>query len=154
MEKYDKATALNPKDNSAFSNWGNAISGLAKLKNDETLYRQSFEKYGKAAALNPKSDVAFNNWGNSFLDLAKFKNDEALYQQSIEMFNKAVELGGSSYNLACAYALTKDAKNALKYLENSLIQKEITVEFVKEDEDWAAYKNDVEFTDLLKKYND
>ncbi len=59
----------------------------------------------------------------------------------------------SCSNFACAYALTKDTKNALKYLENSLIKKEISVEYTGEDDDWAAYKNDVGFTGLLKKNN-
>ncbi len=93
-------------------------------------------------------------WWNELKN--KFPNielDETLYQQSIEKLNKSVELDGSSYNLACAYALTKDKKNALKYLENSLIKKEITVEFVKDDEDWEAYKNDIDFLGLLKKYS-
>ena len=80
------------------------------------------------------------------------KNDEALYRQSFEKLHKAVELGGSPYSLASAYAWKKEKNNALKYLENSLIKKEIAVEFVKEDEDWEAYKNDIEFIGLLDKY--
>jgi tetratricopeptide (TPR) repeat protein len=152
IEKYEKATALNPKNDSAFCSWGTAILDLAKLKDDETLYQQSIEKYKKATALNPKNYFAFYNWGTAVLDLAKLKDDETLYRQSIEKLNKAVELGGSSYSLACAYALTNDTKNALKYLQNSLIKKEITVGFIKEDDDWKAYKNDIDFIGLLKKY--
>ncbi|MBT5528957.1 MAG: hypothetical protein HOK35_07345 [Cytophagia bacterium] len=152
FEKYEKATALNPKDD-AFYNWGNAIADLARLKNDKILYQQCFEKYGKATTLNPENDSAFHNWGTAILDLARLKDDEALYQQSIEKLNIAVELGGSSYNLACAYALTKDMKNALKYLENSLTKKEISDEFIKDDDDWKAHMNDINFIDLLNKYN-
>ncbi len=136
-----------------YSDWGTAISDLAKLKNDKALYRESFEKYEKATALNPKDDSAFNNWGNAISDLAKLKNDEALYRESLEKLNKAVELGSSTYNLACVYALKKEKNNALKYLENSLIKKEITVEFVEKDEDWEAFKNDLEFIGLLDKYH-
>ncbi len=94
----------------------------------------------------------FSNLGNTISDLAKLKNDEALFRQSFEKLHKAFELGGSSYNLACLYTWKKEKNNALKYLENSLINKEITVEFVEEDEDWEVYKNDVEFTVLLNKY--
>ena len=148
---------LNTKINnllaSLYLDWGAEISDLAKLKNNETLYQQSFKKYEEAIALNPKSYCTFNNWGAAILGLAKLKNDKAFYQQSIEKLNKAVELGGSSYNLACAYALTKDTKNALKYLENSLIKKEMASGFVEKDEDWVEHKNDVEFIGLLRKYN-
>lgn len=122
------------------------------------------EKFSEVKSLEEKAlklnDSEINNllgdlystWGNTISDLAKLKNDEALYRQSFEKLNKAVELGGSSYNLACTYALKKEKNNALKHLKNSLIKNEITVEFVEEDEDWEAYKNDMEFIGLLDKY--
>ena len=153
FEKFEKATDLNPKYTSAFANWGNSISNLAKLKKDEELYLQSFVKYGNAAALNPKNNSTFNNWGLAISDLAKLKKDKTLLQQGLEMLHKAVKLGGRSYNLACIYARENEKNKAMKYLENSLIKKEITVEFVKKDEDWEEYKNDVEFISLLNKYN-
>jgi tetratricopeptide (TPR) repeat protein len=153
FDKYEEATALNPRYTSAFVNWGNTISNLAKLKKDEELYQQSFVKFEKAAVLNPKNNSIFNNWGLAISDLAKLKKDKMLLQQGLEMLHKTVELGGRSYNLACVYARENEKDKALKYLENSLIKNEVTVEFVKEDEDWEAYKNDIEFIGLLKKYN-
>jgi len=153
FEKYEKATALNPKYVLAFVNWGNTISQLAKLKDDEVLYQQSFEKYEKAMALNPKNNSTFDNWGLAISQLAKLKKDEELLRQGLEMLHKAVELGGKSYNLACVYAWKNEKNSALKYLENSLMKKEISVKFVEGDDDWVEYKNDVEFISLLKKYN-
>ena len=88
------------------------------------LFKQSFEKYEKAVSLNPNYADAFYNWGNAILELAKLTGDETLFKQSFEKLNKAVELGGSSYNLACVYALTKDKENALKYLQNVLEKNE------------------------------
>ena len=152
FEKYAHAAELNPKSDTVFNNWGNAILELAKLKNDEALYRQSIEKYAQAAGLNPKDYTVFYNFGTAILDLAKLKNDEALYRQSVEKLKEAVELGGSCYNLACAYALQNEKSNALEYLEKSLAKKEIAVEFVEKDEDWKAYINDIEFKTLLNKY--
>ncbi|HEX8734293.1 MAG TPA: SIR2 family protein [Pyrinomonadaceae bacterium] len=152
IENCKKAVSLNPKNSLAFLNWGTALANLAKLKNDETLYQQSFQKFKKAVTLSPKNDVAFRNWGSATLSLAKLKNDEALYRQSIEKLNKAVELGGDSYNLACAYALTKEKANALKYLRNSLKDKEITVQYVEADSDWKEFFDDEDFRNLLNRF--
>lgn len=54
--------------------------------------------------------------------------------------------------LACLYALRGDRKNALFYLEDSLQKFGVTVDFVKQDEDWAAYLDDSGFTGLLKRF--
>ncbi len=152
IEKYEKAVALNPKYAEFFNNWGTALSDLAKLKNDETLFTQSFEKYEKAIALNPKYADAFNNWGYTILELSKLNKDESLYRQSFEKLTKAVELGGSSYNLSYAYALTKDKENALKYLKNALEKNEYSVQFTENDEDWKEFLDDEDFKKLLDKY--
>jgi len=152
FEKYEQATILNEKNDSTFNNWGTALSNLAKLKNDETLFKQSFEKYEQATILNEKDDSAFYNWGTALSNLAKLKNDENLFRQSFEKLHQAVELGGSSYNLSCAYALNKDKENALNYLEISFKKNDISVDFVENDGDWAIYKNDSEFMSLLDEY--
>jgi tetratricopeptide (TPR) repeat protein len=153
FDKYKKSIDLNPRFSSAFMNWGNTISNLAKFKKDEELYQQCFVKYKKAAALEPKNNSIYNNWGLAISDLAKLKNDKMLLLQGLEMLHKTVEMGGRSYNLSCVYARENEKDKALKYLENSLIKKEITVKFIEEDEDWKAYKDDVGFIALLKKYN-
>lgn len=131
------------------------IDKIIKRKFDEKEIELLEEKVNnlKNTEINNLLAGLHSDWGIAIYDLAKLKGDEVLYQQSFEKLNKAVELGGSSYNLACAYALTKDTKNALKYLENSLKKKEISVELVEGDEDWVEYKNDVEFISLLKKYS-
>jgi tetratricopeptide (TPR) repeat protein len=152
FEKYEKATSLNPKHDTAFYNWGNAIAGLASLKSDETLYKQSFEKYEKAASLNQTDIDTFDNWGIAILKLARLKKDSALYRASIEKFKKAIELGGGSYNVSCVYALTKNKKNALKYLETSLKNNQVNIQYVETDEDWKEFLDDEDFKDLLNRF--
>jgi tetratricopeptide (TPR) repeat protein len=152
FEKYKKATALNPQYDSAYDNWGTALFELAKLKNDQALFEKSFEKYEKATALNPKYDSAYNNWGAALSELAKLKNDEALFEKSFEKLNIAIELGFSHYNLACFYAFKKDKINALKLLEICLKNKEIKVQFVRDDDDWKELWLDEDFLNLINKY--
>jgi len=97
FKKYERATELNPENESAFYNWGITISDLAKLKNDEDLYRESFKKYEKATTINPNDADTFNNWGLAISDLAKLKNDEDLYRESFEKYEKATTLNPSYY---------------------------------------------------------
>ena len=61
-------------------------------------------------------------------------------------------MGGSSYNLACTYALLRKKESALKYLEESLEKHFISEAYVKEDNDWADYLEDKDFKSLLAKY--
>lgn len=153
---FEKASILNPKDDSVFNNWGNALAELAKVKdNDEKLYTQAIEKYEKASIFNPKDANIFNNWGTALFKLAHAKeNDEKLYAQAIEKLNFSIKLGGKSYNLACLYSLKGEKDKALELLEESLEKKEIEAKFVLEDDDddWNNLKKDNDFIKLVNKY--
>ena len=152
IEKSKIAADLNPANDLAFTNWGAAVFGLAKMNNNEALFKECIEISEKAADLNPANDLAFTNWGAALLNLAKITKDDSLYRQSFEKLNKAFDLSGESYNLACAYAVTKDKINALKYLENSLENNQITVGFVEKDYDWKEFADDDDFKDLLNRF--
>jgi hypothetical protein len=97
FEKYARATALNPKTDTAFYNWGIAIHDLAKTKTDdeqEKLLQDCFEKYAQAVSLNPKFD-AYNNWGIAIHELATIKKGaekEKLLRESMEKYAEATKL--------------------------------------------------------------
>lgn len=155
IEKYKKAAILDPKRDSLFSNWGGALCELAKLDGEKALFQESIEKCKTAVALNPKNDDAFYNWGNSLLALAKIsEGDEqkAFFIQAKKILTKGVSLGGTTYNLACLYALTGKKNEAFLHLKNSLSKKDVTPQFVKEDDDWKAFLDDQDFKDLLETY--
>jgi tetratricopeptide (TPR) repeat protein len=119
------------------------------------LYRESFEKYHQALTIKPDKHGAYYNWGNALKNLAKTKTDEEselLYQKAFEKYQKTVELGGRCYNLACLYAVRSDKEKALFYLEQCLTNKEKTVDYVKQDKDWEAYRTDEDFLALLRRF--
>jgi len=156
LKKYEEAIRINPEYYVAFNNWGFTLYELAKFKNDVNLYIESFEKYEKATSINPKYDLAFTNWSTSLLYLYAFNNDVDLLPKALNVCQRAYEINKQkSYNLACCYARLKDKKNALKYLEESLMIKDIkdqTVEWILNDNDWQHYLNDEDFMNLLNKY--
>lgn len=96
-EEYKCAIELNPRNYEAFSNWGTALSDLAKTKSGseaEEDYNNAFKKYQKA--IDYKSDyyAAYYNWGIALSFLAQRKSgDEAekLYNAAIEKFQRAIE---------------------------------------------------------------
>jgi len=141
-----------------YSDWGTDLGNLAKTKEgkeSEDLYQQAFDKFQKAIEIKPDLHEALNNWGTYLGNLAKTKEgkeSEDLYQQAFDKFQKAIEFGGSCYNLSCIYALKEDKVNALKYLERSLSNNEIEVDFVIKDEDWKLYLNDQSFILLTDKF--
>ena len=76
---------IKPDFHEAFSNWGTALYELARLKNDEHLYRQAFEKYERAVKIKPDDHKAINGLG--VINAYQRKFGEAL-----EHFEQAFQL--------------------------------------------------------------
>ena len=89
---------------SLYSNWGNKLGRLAKVKTGqeaESLYHQVFEKYSKAIEIKPDNHNAYYNWGTALGNLADTKTGneaETLYQQAFEKFSKAIEINPDEHN--------------------------------------------------------
>ena len=155
FEKYHHATQLKPDNHKAYNNWGVALFNLAQTKSGveaEALYKDSFEKYNYATQLKPDDHEAYNNWGVALTELAQIKSGseaEKLYNEAFEKFLEAVKNGGSSYNLACLYAIRNKKEEALKYLERSLSRREASVEKVEKDKDWDGLRDDSDFKRIL-----
>ena len=158
FEKLEQATIINDKNDSAFYNWGCVLFDLAKIKQDEKekekLFELTCEKLEKATIINNKNDSAFYNWGCVLFNLAKIKQDEKLILKGIEKCKIAYQLNPleNSYNLACGYALIKNKKEALYYLEETLKNKGGEIDYILNDEDWKDYLSDKDFINLIEKY--
>ena len=155
FEKYDYATQLKPDSYEAYYNWGNALVNLAQTKSGveaEALYNKSFEKYQQAVQYKPNFHEAYYNWGNALVNHTQTKSGveaEKLYNEAFEKYQQAIKNGGSSYNLACLYAIRNKKEEALKYLERSLSRNEASVEFVEKDKDWDGLRDDSDFKRIL-----
>ena len=155
-EEYKAAIELNPNNPEAYNNWGAVLCHLAQTKTDsegEKLYKEACEKFKEG--ISYKKDVAYYNWGYALMAQAKTKSGkeaEELYEDAFEKYNLALKYGGGAYNLACLYAIRNQKAEALKYLERTLSRKEITVDFVEQDEDWKELRNDPDYQDLLSRY--
>ena len=157
-KKYDKAITYKKDDHEAYNNWGVALMELAKTKSGneaEKLYTEAFAKYKLATTYKKDFHQAYNNWGLALVELANTKSGnkaEELHKEAFKNYNLAIKYGGNSYNLACLYAIRNQKAKALKYLEQTLSRKEITIGFVEQDEDWKNLRNDPDFQHLLSRY--
>ena len=153
--KYHQATQIKPDNHETYYVWGLALVSLARTKSDieaEALYNAAFEKYHQATQIEPDFHKAYNNWGVALTELAQIKSGseaEKLYNEAFEKFLEAVKNGGSSYNLACLYAIRNKKEEALKYLERSLSRREASVEKVEKDKDWDGLRDDSDFKRIL-----
>ncbi len=158
IEKYTKALEIKPDLHGAYNNWGIVLYKLAELKSGpeaENLYKQAFKKFKKALQIKPDFYEVYHTMGSALISLSYLKEgadrDEVL-DEAIALGKKAVELGGGSYNLACAYALKGDKHKALEFLDKALAGKEIPIEHVGTDKDWDRYRDDPDFMALMAKY--
>jgi tetratricopeptide (TPR) repeat protein len=156
-EKFEQSVAIKPNDD-AYYNWGVALSLSALSKTGveaESLWLAATEKYEQAITIKPDKYGIYNNWGNALLQFAKSKTGaeaEDLLRQACRILEKGVELGGDVYNLACCYALLGQKTDALRYLDISLSKHEITLEHVRQDDDWKNLQQDEAFLAVLSKY--
>ncbi|WP_175621414.1 tetratricopeptide repeat protein [Chryseobacterium schmidteae] len=168
IEKFKKASKLDPKNSKIFNNWGNSLLGLARQENNEVLFKESFEKYKQASELNPKNASIFYNWGNALLELARYQNDEILFRESFEKYKQASELNPKNasffYNLGIALsdlATNQNDETLFKEsIDNFKIASELDSKQAKFFNNWgialsklAKYKNDeILFKESFEKY--
>lgn len=158
FEKFQKALEIKPDYHMSYSGWGATLGFLAmtkKGKEADEFFHQGIEKTKKAIEIKPDFFDAYYSLGLILVNFAKTKKGkeaEELYNESIEKYQKASDLGGKCYNLACVFALKEKKKDALYYLDISLSKNEISVRFVETDDDWKNYLQDVDFKNILKKY--
>ena len=155
FEKYQQAVQYKPNFYEAYYNWGNALIYLAQTKSGieaGALYNESFEKYHQATQIKPDYHDAYDNWGMALSGLAQLKSGseaEKLYNEAFKKYQQAIKNGGSSYNLACLYAIRNKKEEALEYLERSLSRREVSVEIVEKDKDWDGLRDNSDFKCIL-----
>ncbi|SDQ44672.1 Tfp pilus assembly protein PilF [Chryseobacterium soldanellicola] len=96
VQKYEKAALLNPLNDSAFNNWGAALSSIGRLENNEDFLFDGLERLKKAIEINPKNHRAYNNYGLALFDLGFQSNNAELFEESVQKFEKALEFGANN----------------------------------------------------------
>ena len=125
---YQQSLEINPKNEKAHCNWGNALLGLAQQASgakQTNLYQEAITHYQQALEINSKYDSAHSDWGNALSGLARQAsggNQSDLYADAIEhcLVAEKLKLGSGSYNLTCVYAQQGDTDAAQHWLSKCL----------------------------------
>ena len=154
FEKYELAVKYKEDYLDAYYNWGIALAELGKIiisgdkEKGKELFEQSIEKYELAVKYKEDYSEAYNNLGIAKIHLWYSEKDNNLLNSVIEISLKgeAILKYSCMYNLACAYSLLKDKKNALHYLSEIIKVKPDLKKWAREeDKDWLDFRNDEEF---------
>jgi tetratricopeptide (TPR) repeat protein len=158
IKKLIHTVEIQPENYEAWNQWGVNLCMLAankKAGEAKVLYQSAFEKFERAVNIRLGNSQAWNNWASSLIRLIKIvtgKVSETLYEQALYVCNRAIENGGSSYNLACLYAITNQPDKAFDVLETCLAKNEIDFEHVEKDDDWGSLRNEPQYISLNEKY--
>lgn len=157
LDQYEKIIKFN-KTGERYIAWAHTLYNLAKTKKgkqQEALLSESIEKYKEASILEPSNESVYYNWGNAIIEQARNKTgskQKQLFLEAERVLLTGVGLEGSTYNLACLYALSGRKNEALRFLEVSLKKGAISLDHIHEDEDWQHYRTDPDFMDLLSRH--
>lgn len=157
-KNLEKAVKIDPNYIKALTNLGAVLFEISKHYKDENKINyllESSKHYESLYNLDNTNTNNLYNWGSNFLELIKLNdfNQQKYINTGIDLFSKCQILGGRVYNFSCLYAIINRKDEALTYLKIALENKEINVQFVREDEDWIFYRNnDKDFNELLLSY--
>jgi tetratricopeptide (TPR) repeat protein len=152
----DETPGVREKVARGMVNQGVALGRLGRDEEAITVYEALASRYGDddtpgvcevvADGLYIKSTALCRLWRKT--------NENDLLEEAIQTGRRAVEMGGGSYNLACALALKGESEEAFDILENSLEKEEIKWSFVAEDDDWESLRGEKRYMGLEEKYGD
>lgn len=165
-DKYAHALAISADEHEAANYWGNALSNEAQvlapsdLATARSLWAQAGDRYARALAIKADKHEAANNWGAQLIHEghAIAPADAVIasrcWQQARELLTRQAAYGDAalrvvSYNLACAYALTKDAANAVEQLRVCEALGVLALHW-REDKDFDGIRDTPEFQAWLK----
>jgi tetratricopeptide (TPR) repeat protein len=116
---FAEATNMRPDDAIAFYNWGAALSILAQIRKDDSLFREAFEKYERSTRIRPDYASIYSNWGIALSNLAEVTRDEPFLRKHFEKFRDKSD---------CFRKLKKDILEILVLFGNAKMKKIIEPE--------------------------
>jgi tetratricopeptide (TPR) repeat protein len=136
-----------------YSSWAYDFMMIQKVLKDEKSFNAAAEKFKIAIDLNPEYSYSYYNYASLLCNYGKIlavPKKKEVFNLANENAMKAYNLGSSSYNLSCSFALLGDKKNALKYLKEAIDNELIKKEDVFLDDDWDAFYTDEDFKKIIE----
>ncbi len=106
-----KATVINPKNETVYYNMGIAYGELKQ-------YKEAIAALQKATVINPKNDSAYNNMGYAYYELKQYKEAIAAYQKAIDIDPEDYR---AYYNMGIVYDSLKKYKEAIAAYQKAIV---------------------------------
>lgn len=151
-QHYNAALKIKPDLYEAICNWGSALSGLAQLKKEPSLFEASLAKFEAALKIKPDLHAALDNCSITLLRAWSITKDEKYLEQAAVVIERSEKLSpNESYNGACLAAIKNDEEGCKERLFRAKAAKTLpTRKHLEEDDDMANMRDKPWFAELLK----
>lgn len=156
IPKLKKTISINPWHENAWSKLGTIYSFLAECesgKKADAWNNKAIACYASVLRWSPRNVSVHDSWAIILKDMALTKEGaeaEALFILAIKKHLQAIEYGEDVYNLACTYAAMGDERNALIWLQKSVLKQELSPEEIWADPDWKPYLTHKTFLEIME----
>lgn len=145
----ERAVQMEPEGSTWNYNLGIIYSKLHK-------HELATKAFKKVIEISPNYSNAWYNLSVILIETSYVQKGQQKVEtllDALQAAQKAYWLGGRVYNAACIYALFNNKEEALRLLQQALEEKEVTVEHVLQDRDFASLREDEDFKALLAKFS-
>ena len=87
-----KAFQLQPNNADNIGNYALALSNLAQINQDESLFEKAFVQYENALKIQPEHANNLGNYGNALSNLAQINQDESLFEKAFVQYESALKI--------------------------------------------------------------
>jgi TolB-like protein/Tfp pilus assembly protein PilF len=145
-EMFARAASLRQDDYQALGLLANAYQGLGREHESRAASRRAVAAAERATALNPGDSRA---WYHGAHNLHWLGEDERADQWAARAVEVAPDDAATLYNVACFYAVTGRAEEALSGLEASVAHGFAHGDWLRNDPDWTTLRGNPRFEKLL-----
>ena len=89
---FENCFTINPKikDDTIIGHYAIALSKLARIREDKSLFEKAFVQYENALKIQPEHANHLGNYGNALQDLGRIKQDESLFEKAFVQYENAL----------------------------------------------------------------
>ena len=91
---FENCFTINPKikDDTIIGHYAIALSKLARIREDKSLFEKAFVQYENALKIQPDNADHLGNYGSALLGLGRIKQDESLFEKAFVQYENALKI--------------------------------------------------------------
>lgn len=148
---FEEVKASQHSETWYYSDFGIALSELAKLDRDQDTFHRSFSVYDECIKNEIDNIQTYENYISSIFDYLHIEYDEELLNKSFELIKTVlIHKPNDTYNLACYYAIKNEVVQCTNYLLHAEQHNTLPdLQHLSQDQDLDSIRNEPWFIELL-----